>query len=101
MDLPEALAGLDRGAPWRIHFHVPVHRDEVGGFATTRETIAPVLAAALAANGAPPHLEVETYTWSVLPAAERAEGDAALVDGIARELAWTLEQLAALGVHPR
>ncbi|MDB4955901.1 MAG: hypothetical protein JWO36_3470 [Myxococcales bacterium] len=101
MDLPEALANLDRGAPWRIHFHVPVHREDVGGFSTTRDSIAPVLAAALAAGGTPPHLEVETYTWSVLPGAERAGGDAALVDGIAREMTWTLDQLAQLGAHPR
>ncbi|HEY5949020.1 MAG TPA: metabolite traffic protein EboE [Kofleriaceae bacterium] len=101
MDLPDALAELDRGAPWRIHFHVPVHRDDIAGFATTRDTIAPLLETAFAAGGTPPHLEVETYTWNVLPGAERAEGDATLVAGIASELAWTLEQLAALGVRPR
>jgi sugar phosphate isomerase/epimerase len=101
MDLPDALASLDRGAPWRIHYHVPVHRAELGGLATTRDAIAPALAAALAAPGEPPHLEVETYTWSVLPATERADGDAALVAGIAHELRWALEQLAALGARPR
>lgn len=101
MDLPDALAELDRGAPWRIHFHVPVHRDDIAGFATTRDTIAPLLETAFAAGGAPPHLEVETYTWNVLPGAERAESDATLVAGIASELAWTLEQLAALGARPR
>ncbi|MCB9559113.1 MAG: metabolite traffic protein EboE [Kofleriaceae bacterium] len=103
MDLPEALADLDRGVPWRVHFHVPVHRDVVGpggAFATTAPTIAPMLAAALAAPGEPPHLEVETYTWGVLPEAERPRDDAGLCDGIARELAWTLGELAALGVHP-
>ncbi|MCA9677706.1 MAG: hypothetical protein KC464_21970, partial [Myxococcales bacterium] len=101
--LPEALAELDRGVPWRVHFHVPVHRDVVGpggAFATTAPTIAPMLAAALAAPGEPPHLEVETYTWGVLPEAERPRDDAGLCDGIARELAWTLGELAALGVHP-
>ncbi|HEU0031978.1 MAG TPA: metabolite traffic protein EboE [Kofleriaceae bacterium] len=100
MDIPDALAALDRTTPWRIHFHVPVHRAELAGFTTTRDAIAPVLAAALAAPGPLPHLEVETYTWSVLPAADRASGDAALVDGIARELRWTLDVLAQLGAHP-
>jgi len=95
MDLPEAFATLDRGVPWRIHFHVPVHRAEIEGLQTTRDTIEPVLRAALAA-GAPPHLEVETYTWSVLPGTHES-----LVEGITAELAWTLEQLAALGAQPR
>lgn len=99
MDLPEALASLDRRSPWRIHFHVPVHDDAVGGFATTRASIKPVLEAALAMPE-PPHLEVETYTWSVLPAARRPRDEAGLVEGIANELAWTLEQLLALGATP-
>jgi hypothetical protein len=38
------------------------------------------------------HLEVETYTWSVLPAGLRSES----IDGdIARELGWVLQRLAA------
>jgi hypothetical protein len=100
MDLPEALAGLDTSSPWRVHFHVPVHRDDVGSFGTTQAGIVPVLRAALAAPGPLPHLEVETYTWSVLPAGERPDGDEGLVDGIARELQWTIDTLAALGVRP-
>ncbi len=100
MDLPDALATLDRRTPWRIHFHVPVHRRTLAGFATTQQSIAPVLAAALAAPGPLPHLEVETYTWNVLPAAERADNDAVLVDGIAAELEWTIAQLGALGAKP-
>ena len=100
MDLPEALATLDRGAPWRVHFHVPVHERDVGTFATTRDAIAPVLAAALAGAGEPPHLEVETYTWNVLPDDRRPRDDAGLVEGIARELAWTRDLLASLGAHP-
>jgi sugar phosphate isomerase/epimerase len=105
MDLPEALATLDRGAPWRVHFHVPVFAAALdGGLATRQAQIAPVLAAALAAppgeTGPPPHLELETYTWGVLPAASRPRDDAALIDGIAHELRWTLDLLSTLGVTP-
>jgi hypothetical protein len=45
------------------------------------------------------HLEVETYTWGVLPAEHRPHDDASLVDGIAAELAFTRSELIALGLN--
>ncbi|MGQ0662037.1 MAG: metabolite traffic protein EboE [Pseudomonadota bacterium] len=93
-DLPEAFAELaaGRGArEWRIHFHVPIFRADLGAFTTTQS----FLDAVLALHRADPiskHLEVETYTWDVLPAAYR---DEPVVDAIARELGWVLERLAA------
>ena len=45
-------------------------------------------------SGAAPistHLEVETYTWDVLPPEYR---DEPVVDAIARELRWVLERLS-------
>ena len=39
-----------------------------------------------------PHLEVETYTWDVLPVRYRQDG---IGPAIARELAWVLDQLQA------
>jgi sugar phosphate isomerase/epimerase len=97
MDLPDALATLDRDVPWRVHFHVPVHDPDAGLLATTRAAIAPVLAAALARPGPLPQLEVETYTWSVLPPDRRPTDDAGLVEGIARELTWARDLLVSMG----
>jgi sugar phosphate isomerase/epimerase len=97
MDLPDALAGLDRGVPWRVHFHVPVHETQIDRFATSRAVIESSLAAAFAAGGEVPHLEVETYTWNVLPEGKRPRDDAGLVDGIARELTWTVDRLSKMG----
>jgi sugar phosphate isomerase/epimerase len=99
MDLPEALAGLDRGAPWRVHFHVPVHEAQIDRFTTTRDVIERTLTAAFATDGEPPHIEVETYTWNVLPEAQRPRDDAGLVEGIARELIWTVDTLSKMGAH--
>jgi hypothetical protein len=99
MDLPDALASLDREVPWRVHFHVPVHDPDAGLLATTRDAIAPALRAAIARPGPLPQLEVETYTWSVLPPARRPTDDAGLVAGIARELAWTRDLLTSLGAE--
>jgi len=74
---------------WRIHFHVPVHTDELGPLHSTRPDLLRGLAAVQALEYAP-HLEVETYTWSVLPGAEPPE----LIEGLTRELRSTLEVLA-------
>ncbi|HUB79208.1 MAG TPA: metabolite traffic protein EboE [Bryobacteraceae bacterium] len=88
-DLPEALARpLDREAiEWRIHFHVPLFAPDFGGLGSTREAIRRTFQA----NPAATHFEIETYTWSVLPANLRF----GLGDSISREYAWVLDELCA------
>lgn len=92
VDIPEALALGDQadGAEWRIHFHVPVFLGVVDGFATTQDALIDALRAQRA-HGYADHVEVETYTWSVLPPEHQAED---LPAAIARELAWTAHVLA-------
>ncbi|QVQ52411.1 metabolite traffic protein EboE [Spiractinospora alimapuensis] len=104
-DLPEALALLDRAdppdGPWRVHFHMPLHGEPPGGLRTTRDVLASTLSEVL---GGPTalvrHVEVETYTWPVLPAERAGEEspDDTLAAGIAGELAWTREHLIRLGL---
>ncbi len=91
-DLPEALATGETHAheEWRVHFHVPVFIGRLPDFDTTQGFLAEILALHRAAPIAP-HLEVETYTWDVLPEALRAGGVEAAV---ARELNWVRERLA-------
>jgi hypothetical protein len=69
---------------WRVHFHVPVDADRFGPLSTTRPALTKSLQAVAALNYAP-HLEVETYTWEVLP----GTGPVDLVAGLARELVAT------------
>lgn len=73
---------------WRCHFHVPVDLESYGSLSTTRSHADALLAEALTDPGVWPsgelHVEVETYTWSVLPASGRPGGS--LVDGLEREL---------------
>jgi sugar phosphate isomerase/epimerase len=94
LDLPEAFAASERdpckGALYRVHFHVPLFREELGPFASTQPYLRRVLAI-LRHRPISTHLEVETYTWDVLPQAFRAEG---VVQAIARELEWVIEQLS-------
>ncbi|HEY4278850.1 MAG TPA: metabolite traffic protein EboE [Conexibacter sp.] len=97
-DLDEALhGGLPGADEWRVHFHVPVQLD---GERTTQPELRELLAGLV--GGASPrtrHIELETYTWDVLPAGLRAGNDNALVDGLARELRWLADELQALGLR--
>jgi len=75
---------------WRIHFHVPVHREQLGELETTRSELKQGIAAAAKLDYAP-HLEVETYTWGVMP----GEKPAALSDGLVSELSATADLISA------
>lgn len=88
-DLPEALAdpALARRAPWRVHFHVPLHADTVGGLPTTRADVERFLER-VRGVGDPPVLEIETYTWSVVPGAS-----ADLADDVAAEIGWVAARI--------
>ncbi len=67
-DLPQALETIDKPAAreWRTHFHVPVFLKSYGRLESTQEDIIQVLAY-LKKEKVTNHLEVETYTWEVLP----------------------------------
>jgi hypothetical protein len=83
----------DASPEWRTHFHVPVFLADLGGLGglgTTRFAISE----ALAKHRDTPlseQVEIETYTWDVLPAQFKT-GD--IVEYIERELCWVVEQLA-------
>ncbi|HEX4352780.1 MAG TPA: metabolite traffic protein EboE [Polyangiales bacterium] len=85
-DLPAAMT-LPTDRPFRVHFHVPIHRARIGRLTTTRPFLESALAS-LAKLPELPHLEVETYTWSVLPERERPTSDRELMRGLADELRW-------------
>ncbi len=101
-DLPDALTGdpLPGDEPWRIHFHLPLHSPPGTPLSSTSPDLAESLRALV--GGERPltdHLEVETYTWTVLPPDQRPADDAGLVAGIAAELRYAREQLISLGLE--
>lgn len=74
---------------WRVHFHVPVFLNTLEAFGTTQNELLRVLKAhALSPIAA--HLEVETYTWDVLPEHYR---NVSVDQAIARELDWVKQSL--------
>lgn len=92
-DLDAALASggwRSRESEWRVHFHVPVFLEALDGFASTQAFVREALALHRQRNRSP-HLEVETYTWSVLPERERR---APVEEAIARELEWVVGELS-------
>lgn len=64
---PEWLAA----EAWRCHFHVPIWWTGAGHLGTTRNDWRAAVKA-IAAQDASAHLEIETYSWHVIPAGERA-----------------------------
>lgn len=93
-DLPEAFASLHdgmAGREWRVHFHVPIFLDRLAPFASTQAFVREVLALQRV-RPVSAHLEVETYTWSVLPEPFRS---GSVSEAVARELAWVRTELAS------
>jgi hypothetical protein len=92
LNLGEALDDFEkdpRPAEIRTHFHVPVFLEELGPFVTTRFGVED----ALRMHRESPisdHLEIETYTWDVLPEHLKT-GD--IVDYVTRELEFVRDQL--------
>jgi sugar phosphate isomerase/epimerase len=101
-DLPAALnsPGLPRDVRWRVHFHVPVQagRLAAGHLQTTRPALEGVFDLLADLPELHPHLEVETYTWQVLPDALRPGNDAELHQGLVRELEWVEAQMQSRGL---
>jgi len=75
---------------WRVHFHVPVFLEELDRFSSTQSFVRETLALQKR-HPESAHLEVETYTWSVLPEHVR---EVPIEDAIARELLWVRGELA-------
>ncbi|MBW4427635.1 MAG: metabolite traffic protein EboE [Nostoc desertorum CM1-VF14] len=91
-DLITALPHLEQSLAeeWRTHFHVPIFIHDYQILQSTQDDIATVLHL-LQTNNACSHLEIETYTWDVLPAEMKID----LLTSIQREYEWVLKQFAA------
>jgi sugar phosphate isomerase/epimerase len=100
-DLHEALAGetLPDGAPWRAHFHVPLHAPPAPPLTSTLPLLQDALTQLVGGvNPLTRHLEVETYTWQALPPELRPRNRTQLADGIAAELTLARDLLVDLGL---
>ena len=94
-DLTDALSSRSspatRHSEWRIHFHVPLHAPAAPPFENTNDHLLGVLDLLEENPKLCSHLEMETYTWEVLPTELKSQG---VVDQLAAEYDWTLARLA-------
>ncbi len=92
LDLPQAMTAYEAGqanGEWRVHCHVPVFLEHAGNISTTQLQLLQTLQGCKN-EGFSSHLEVETYTWDVLPAALKTDSKA---QAIARELQFVHQVL--------
>jgi sugar phosphate isomerase/epimerase len=99
-DLDAALKSpLARSPPpgdeWRVHFHVPLHCEPSDGFNTTADHVLGLLKILQSQPQLCSHLEMETYTWAVMPEKLRSRN---VTDQIVAEYDWTLRQLRERGL---
>jgi hypothetical protein len=89
-DLPEALSDYDNPEviEWRAHFHVPIFEENLGSLQSTQKDIEEVLRLQKDINFTS-HLEVETYTWEVLPGVLKLP----IQESVIRELQWVIPHL--------
>ena len=93
LDIALATTGND-DQEWRIHFHVPLHSPATKLFGNTADHLLGVLDTLRKNPGLCSHLEMETYTWEVMPP-EMKNRD--VVDQLAGEYDWALKHLAERG----
>jgi hypothetical protein len=82
-DLDEAFAAYQPSTydEWRVHFHVPLFLETYGLLGSTQKEIRETLAIQKASPFTN-HLEIETYTWGVLPSAYQVP----MAESISREI---------------
>ncbi len=92
-DLGAALSFLEESTAceWRTHFHVPLFIDDYQVLQSTQDDIITVFKL-LQNNEICNHLEIETYTWEVLPPEMKVD----IAASIQREYEWVLWKLQAI-----
>jgi hypothetical protein len=102
-DLPDALISENRKSQianhkseeWRIHFHVPLHAPAAPPFNNTNDHLLGILDLLAGNPKICTHLEMETYTWEVLPPKLKSQS---VVVQLAAEYDWTLARLRERGL---
>ena len=82
-DLPEVLNNRGTHRELRAHYHVPIFLEKYGSLFSTQDHILKTINY-IQEHPVCEHLEIETYTWDVLPSDLKQD----LSESIAREIEW-------------
>lgn len=98
-DLDVALAEAERNPPpssdeWRIHFHIPLHCEPTALYGNTADHLLGVMDELAADPAMCSHIEMETYTWEVMPGEMKRD----IVDQLTGEYDWTVKEMARRGL---
>ena len=89
LDLPEALNQATPGDDLRVHYHTPVYMNNCGLLSTSNADVVELLEYFLSKPFCH-QLEIETYTFDVLPEKYRQNS---VIDNISQELQWVMDTL--------
>jgi hypothetical protein len=92
---PHSALRTPQSEEWRIHFHIPLHSQPTALFDNTSDHLLGVMEALRANPALCTHLEMETYTWEVMPAEMK---NRSVVDQLVSEYEWCLAKLAERGI---
>ena len=99
-DLPDAIQKFNSNqmgdaVEWRVHFHIPLHSSPSEAFSDTNDHIRETLEVLSLDPTLCTHLEMETYTWEVLPKSMQTNN---VVDQLSYEYKWTIDELQSVGL---
>ncbi len=92
---PQSAIRNPQSDEWRIHFHIPLHSRPTALFDTTADHILGVMDLLQTNPRLCSHIEMETYTWEVLPPELKSRS---VVEHLVAEYEWTLRELARRGL---
>lgn len=96
--LAEPISEGDAAAlEWRIHFHIPLHAQATALFGNTTDHLLGVLDLLQEQPRLCSHLEMETYTWEVMPPELK---NRSVVTQLVAEYDWLLAQFGSRGFKP-
>ena len=90
----EQKGKLPQSDEWRVHFHVPLHASPGQNLGDTRIHVIDTLLWLRKNPDACKHLEMETYTWEILPKELQTRS---VIEQVGNEYRWTINQMEKIG----
>ena len=95
-DLDLAIKNDDAWEEWRIHYHIPLHASPQEGLHSTIDQLKLTMDFLSINPTTCSHLEIETYTWQVLPSSIKSKE---VVEQIYEEYLWCFKEFSKRGLY--